>query len=319
MEVFRHDVKTGLFLLIALGLFCFGVFEAGGFLERLRPGRQITIVVENALRVTPGVEVVYLGKKVGAVSAIDFSEQGDKVHIICSVDPEMKIFSGTMARIEDKSALGGKLIELYPPQTDKDTWALLGENESIEGMPASSLSALISNLNETVSQLRVSADTLLDKAGGLLEELDLAVSNTAKRFKRLSDLAPVINETLVEYQALATSLNSQVETLGGKLDGGLDNILPATRETIEEYKKLAVKLEEEIGALKSELSATLNKTNSLMGSTEQVVLDNREELSRTLQLMTETLQSLEVFSERIGERPSAIIFSKKKELDEDDE
>jgi len=319
MEVYRQDVKTGAFILIALLLFCYGVFEAGGILERLSPGRQITLSFENALRVTPGTEVVYRGKKIGSVSEIILVDGGESIEIVCSVDPEVNLYAEMQARIEDKSALGGKLIEIYPPETPRDSWTLLAEGTVIKGLPASNLTSLITNLNITVVELRESADVLLTKAGVLLQELETTVINTSERFKRISDLAPKINETLEEYKGLASNLNAQTTALGKKLDGNLDSILPTIKTTLDDYDKLARRLEEEARALKVEIAATLENTNSLMGSTEEMVLENREELNRTLTLLNETLVHLQVFSERVGERPSAIIFSKKKSVDGDEE
>ena len=118
MEYFRSDVKSGLFILIAFFCFIFGIFMIGGVLEKFKSSRKITLYFENSQQVDEGTDVLYRGKKVGQVSGVSFAQDGIGVDIICDVDPRTKLYKGTKARIGDKSALGGKLIELHPAAAD---------------------------------------------------------------------------------------------------------------------------------------------------------------------------------------------------------
>lgn len=310
MNVFRNDVKVGIFILAAIILFLFGLFQVGGIMERFKPGRSLVLEFSNAQRVQPGTEIIYRGKKIGTVKDVAFDEKGFGVLVECSVMPEAVLFSGTQARTEDKSALGGKLIELYPPQ-DSQAVTLLGDNEIIPGLAGAGLTDLIINLNKTVVTLDSRLSELMDKADLLLTNLNETSSLASQRLKGLDGFGKQVKDTLQSYVHLAQTLEERANSLSGKLDQSIEKVVPATTATLDEVRLLARQLQGDVATLKTDLQQVLAQTNETLAGANDLMVSNQRDLRESLIALESTLRYLEIFSKQIAERPSSLVWKEK--------
>ena len=315
METYRNDVRSGVFILVALLVFLFGLFQVGGVTERFKSGRELILLSDNSRQVTEGVDILLLGNKVGKVRAVGFTEDGGAVRILCRIDNGVPLFRGTTARIEDKSALGGKIIELLPPV---DRAEPLGPDEPVTAIGAGGLGAVMENANELLILFRDRAGPLFDRLEQLADNLERAVDQAGGQLDNIGQLVPRAQETLAEYSRLAQTLERDTQTLVGKLGNGLDTLVPSARETLADYKQLAATLEQDVHALSQRTDHLIGELEKLSGNADGMIDENREELATLIQSLNRSLTSLEVFSKRIAERPSSIVFSRKKDLADED-
>ena len=312
MEVFRDDVKSGLFILAALLIFLFGIFQVGGLLEAMQPGREIALGFENSMRVTPGTEVLYRGKKIGRVDTIDFDAEGPGVKILCTIDPDTLIYSGTLAKIDDKSALGGKVIELYPPKLlPGQEFKPLGDDEVIGALPPGGITAMIDSLTGFVDEFGAQLGPIVQRLDNVLLQLEATLSTTSKGIDKMGDIAPNVDKTLSTYRELGENLDARMTTLIAKIDQSMDRVVPAATDTMTEFKDMAAQIKADVSALRSDLDKVLSQTNGLVANADGMITDNRAELQKTLAVLHQTLVNMEVLTRQISERPNSLIFKRK--------
>ena len=306
MEVFRSDVKTGLFILTAVVLFLFGIFKVGGLIDGWKSSNELIINTENAEQVTPGTEVLFRGKKVGQVKEVRFSRDGDSIDIFCRILPEITIYQGTQARIDDKSALGGKVIDLLPP-LETGNQDPLGDGDRIPGLPSAGLTALIGNLNETLLEFKGKVGRIVDKLDLLLDRVDLLAKSLQEQVEVIGEVTPNLNQTLEQYQQLARGLEQDLKQLTTKIADELDVAAPAAVGALNEVKSLTVGLKADMSRLTLRLDRFLEGAENLLGQGESILVENRADLEETIQGLKIASRDLKTFSAKIAAQPSLVL------------
>lgn len=319
MEYFRNDAKSGLFIVVGGLLLIFAIFKVGGVLDSFKARRIVTLNFENSQQVDSGTNVLYRGKKIGRVEDVIFSETSG-VDIKCAIDPNTQLFKGTKARIGDKSALGGKIIELFPPaKTAGVEMQPMSDDEVIIGLPPAGLGAAIEALNAIVQENKAKVNEILDNVNltvkkyeavgdriiAFIDKQDPIVTDTIAEAKKalesvkvkVAEVGDNINKSVDDYRDLAKRLNEQVDKLG-----------PKTGETLDEYKALATQLQEDIRATRGQLETVLASANDLMANADALVSDNYEEVTDSILALRETLRNFEVFSAKVAETPSLLVW-----------
>lgn len=319
MEIFRSDVKSGMFIMLALVIFLVAVFEVGDLWERFHPGTELTLHFAHAEQVSQGTAVFLLGRKVGRVKAIEFSSQGTGVNVIASVDANLPLWQGTRAQITDKSLLGGKIIALIPPEgIDPATTQPLDLEQPIPGLPTSSLLATIDAMNLLIGDFRSQSQDVFDHLNRVLAGLDQGIDDTRHRVEHASQIIPKFEATVDKYSLLADTVKTKITGLIDEMDRSLATLVPATTKMEGEVEALAIQLKGDFSDAKQALQSALAEMEALAQRSDQVVADNQVELTRAIRRLNETLDHLEYFSQKIAERPSRIIWSRSKKRDRSD-
>lgn len=304
----KNDAKVGLFILIALVLFIYGLFQAGGLMEHFRSGTPLVLQFENSQQVTPGTAILLLGKKVGRVNQVDILENLKGVEIQCSLEPNTPLFKGMTARIEDKSALGGKIIELVPPKDDRREVLPLGV--PIQGVTSPGLSSLIASMSQMLDGVQQQSDGLFKQVKDLVVHLDQQVGVAGQRVNEFGQVTPELITLIHRYKELGDHVDQQLLSFTKELDGHIASIVPKTEETLNEYQKLAGQLSQSAEELKTQIKIVTTDADTLIKDTNALV--KSEEIQQILDGMNVTLKNLEEFSQKIADRPSSLVFSKAK-------
>lgn len=311
MDVFRPDVKAGLFISLAVIIFLVVLFRVGGWLERLHPSQIIQTQFHHSQGVKPGDEVQYLGKKVGRVESVEFSQDARSVLVVCAVDPQLSLLLGTRARINDKSMLGGKLVELIPPE-NPDQAKVMPLDHVIPGSLPGGLSGLLSVSHEAITGIKPRLEATFNRLDRVLDQLGDGLSSAQQGLDSLGELAPDIHALLDNYNELADELSENVTFLTRQVNGSLDTLTPKTEGVMTDLQSLIAQLQNDEAELKIKLDQVLEQSRALISETRGLVGDNAHSLNASLRTLESTLTELESFSATIAQKPNAIIFGKKR-------
>ncbi len=310
MEVFRDDVKSGLFILLAAALFLFALFKIGGVMDSWKEQSVVTLEFEDAQQVTPGTEVFYRGMKIGTVSSVGLTAENDRIHMLCNLNPETSLFQGTTARVSDKSLLGGKLIELLPP-TEKPFKAL-GADDRITGLPAGGMNKLMEQAEELMPVIKTSMEELVSKMSTTLAEVDVTLIQLRDKLGVIDDLKPGLETTLASFRTLADDTNQNLTGLTTKLNGTVDDLGPTIRNIETEITTLTTQLRQDLKGVTDNLNKVMASTDKVMGTADSLLVDNYDELTSSLKSLDLMLANLHEFSAIIRDRPSALVWKGKK-------
>lgn len=313
MEVFRTDVKAGLFILVGGALFLYSLFRVGGLMEAWQGGTHMQLVFENAQQVEPGADVYFRGIKVGRIESLDLNSAGDGIVMDCKLDEGVQIYEGTVARVADKSLLGGKMVELILPKTDSEaTPAFLEEGSQVQGLPAGGLAATLEMVNEMVVEYRAKIDQLVTKADTLLTNLNSLSETTNSGILSLGDTKEELDQTMLAYKELAQNLDKQISQLSGDVSGVLEATKGSVSSVEKEWAALTQSLDKQMAEVTDKLKVLLENSNTLVGNSDAMLAENRKDLKESLTTLSRTLVHLESFSAQISERPSSLVWKGRK-------
>jgi len=310
MEVFRNDVKSGLFILLGSAIFLFALFKVGGVMDSWKEQATITLDFLDAQQVTPGTEVFYRGMKVGSVSSVGLTKDVKRIHMLCKLDPETHLFVGTTARVSDKSLLGGKLIELLPP--DEGPFKALGADDIIAGLPAGGLTKLMAQAEELMPSIQDSLKELVTKMSTTLVKVDQTLVDLRGKLGVIDDLKPGLDSTLASIRTLTDDTNKNLSGLTTKLNQTVDDLGPTIRNLEGEVTALTSQLRTDLKVVTDNLNKVMLSTDQVMGTTNALMVDNYDELTASMQSLQVVLANLEVFSATIRDRPSSLVWKGKK-------
>ena len=259
--------KLGLFIIIAVTVFCIGLLILGS-LDRFKEKAFIsTLVSESVQGLSVGSSVKYMGVPIGSVREITIYPQNNMIRIDMEIniakfkmrDPGSNelitasvedftegimraVDRGLRCRLELEGITGGKYVEL---QFDREAAA--------SGIDVSEYAldyTYVPSLPSLISDLRGSVTSILAK----LESVD---------YKGLSDRA---NETL-------DALNERISS--PKLDETLDNVnamVSSARKSIDNLEKLTdTNVRERIEALTDNAKVTTESIEALVKTVENEI------------------------------------------------
>lgn len=309
MQVFREDVKAGLFIVIALLTFTFAVLKVGGMLDQLRPGRDVIMNFENTNGLVEGNPIQYRGKKIGTVQEIRFADLGQSIDVVASIDPDLVLYEGTVARIADKSVLGGKLVTLVPPDASGGLQPL-ADDAIIPGEPSVGLDTILVSLQSMLDDYRGRIDGLLGQAEIVLGNVDGGIHDLRTQVNRFGELQPEAKEALVAYTTLAKELSVKADALIIELTATLEAAKPATIELRDEFVALAQESKQSLNEITIRLNRLLETSDRTVDRADSILVDNYAELNQTIRALKETVRNLEYFSAAIAEKPNRLLFGK---------
>ena len=312
MDVFRPDVKAGVFIFIALILLLIGIFNAGGLMQSFSSGNSYTLRFENAQQVQEGTEIHLRGLKVGRIKKIAFAPDNQSVHMIFSIEKEIALLQGTLAKVVDKSVLGGKVIELVPPTAQN---ALpLPPGSEIEGLPGSGFTDKIEEMASLLGQYKGQIDLLLKKMTDTMDNLNLAIVEAKGGLEKFGNIEPKLSGSIDEFMTTFKDLTGNVNRLIANGEEVLTGIKPLAPTMQKEFTDLSSQMKTQLATVSKKVELLLDDGNRLVNNTDKLILTNQEDLRETLVVMKQMVINFERFSERIANRPSALIWSGKKEL-----
>jgi phospholipid/cholesterol/gamma-HCH transport system substrate-binding protein len=308
MEARREQVFVGLFVIVASVLLVVTVFTLTGLFASST--RTFHAEFPNAAGLEPGATVRFEGgPKVGRVENIKIDPNNSALmDMEFSVKNDVPIKTDSRVAIMSFSPLGDNHLEIKAgsqgaPKASTGSLlpsdAYVGFNDLTAQINklAPQAQELLANLNERVTQLKVTVDRVND----LLND-----RNRQNVSASLSDLHGMLAENRPQLKSTLSNVNAATQKLGPLLDQ-IQKTLDQANGTLKKVDGLVGDNKDDVRASVIMLKRSLANVSAITAQI-QTLLDNNdyniEELLNNLRIVS---QNLKEFTDTIKTRPSTLV------------
>jgi phospholipid/cholesterol/gamma-HCH transport system substrate-binding protein len=308
MEARREQVFVGIFVIIATVLLVLTVFSLSGVFAS--SPRTFHAKFHNAAGLESGASVRFEGgPKIGRVENIKIDPTDPSLmDMEFSVKNDVPVKTDSRVAIMSFSPLGDNHLEIRagsPNAQNAPKGSLLpadpyiGFNDITTQINklAPQAQELLANLNERVTQLKVTVDRVND----LLND-----RNRQNLSATLADVHGMIAENRPQIKNTLTNVNAASEKLNPLLDK-IQKTVDQANGTLQKVDSLVGDNKEDIRASVIKLRQSLENVSSLTGQLKRLLDDNDyniEELLNNLRIVSENLKE---FTDTIKTHPTSLI------------
>lgn len=312
MAVKSTELRSGIFVILAMVALTILIFSVGNFRARLQSAVRYTTYVHDVKFLKTHDPVTYGGFKVGDIKTIEVSnERHGLVKITLDVDPETPVKEDSVITVKQDGILGPKYLEISPgtagarkattgstlPGIVPTAFVELGP--SFEG-PLQRLDKLIENLNAILGDAEFRKNL-----GGLLTDTRALLTNLNDQATKLGATATKAgDETSKTLAELQDTLKSVKEPLAKTVKDSDELVLRLTKDTDVMTDKVVKSLDE----LTARLARTSDTLDQLLKDSDQLVVQNNANFYETLRGLRDTTHHLELAAKRIRANPSLLLF-----------
>lgn len=265
MKISR-EIKTGLLLVVALGLLIFGfnflkgkdIFNTTDIFYAVYP--QVSGVVESN-------PVLIHGFRIGRVKKIELLEGTEKLLVTMSIsDRNAKIPKGTVAKIISSDLLGAKAIELDLGKgadfiQDGDTL-----QSGIEASLQESVNATVKPLKEKTEKLISSIDSIMEVVQSILDKTTR--DNLNKSFGNIKHTLETFDKTAMRLDTLMASERQRISNIFAKVES-ITMMLASNNEKISVAIKNFSSLSDTL--VKANIAQTIGSANAALVSVSEIM------------------------------------------------
>lgn len=290
MEVKAAEIKSGAFIVLAIGVLTVLLFAVGNLKERFTPKNEFYAYLPDAKFLKPHDAVTFAGIRVGEIERVEVSnERFGQVKVWISVDPAVEVREDSILILKQDGMLGAKYLEISPGSPTA-ALAVRGHELKAEVIPA------ITDLSQVIK-------APLEKIDQLLEGLN-RILNSPENQKNIADI-------LVEVKDLLVVMKEEVRRAG-------DTVVEtgkSTRDVLEEVEVTVRELRPEFHAIlknADELLIKLNKAaddlSVLLKDADGMLVQNSTNIYETIRALRDTAYHLELAAKKIRANPSVVLF-----------
>lgn len=285
----NNEVKTGILVLLGIGLFIFG-FSYLKSNDIFVSDRTFYAVYSDVEGVVNGTPVTVNGLPVGSIQKISF-HNGNKLLVKFRVENDIEFSINSLAQIYETGLIGGKALAIIP-SNDKSRKAV--SSDTLKSSIAPGLTDLvnkkITNLQVKIESMVMSADSVLFKINRVFDD-----STRANLRNSVSDF----NYTIAELKETSSAINDIVKSNKSRVDLTIGNVSKISKDlsnitssltnsdldiTLANFKKSS-----------EDLSFILNNINTGEGTISKLIVNdslfnNLNEASRSIDLLLEDIR-----------------------------
>lgn len=305
MNFEKQDVRLGLFVLAALGLFLglLAFKNARAVVEKTYP---LVVRLDSMEGLAPGAEVTLKGYRVGSVQRVVMQREGVDYHFLAtlSIRQDIRLWRGTRAQVAAKG-LGGSFLDLQLPEPSARTVAL-GAGDEIPGDQGVSLGSVLEKADRLLDTLNAGVDALRDRlrTRGLGDVLE---------HPSVKQALQSMTAALRELEALAKEgrgLVGHADRSMGEADKALTDLersLAVTRGLLESRMP-------ELDRILVSLASMLEQADTLLS---RFRAEDQPELETTLKTLRRSLDSVEELLQILKQKPSRAVWGTPSEAERD--
>ena len=285
----NNEVKTGVLVLIGIGLFIFG-FSYLKSNDIFVTDRTFYAVYSDVEGVVNGTPVTVNGLPVGSIQKISF-HNGNKLLVKFRVENDIEFSINSLTQIYETGLIGGKALAIIP-SNDKSRKAVT--SDTLKSSIAPGLTDLvnkkITNLQVKIESMVMSADSVLFKINRVFDD-----STRANLRNSVSDF----NYTIAELKETSSAINDIVKSNKSRVDLTIGNVSKISKDlsnitssltnsdldiTLANFKKSS-----------DDLSSILSNINNGEGTISKLIVNdslfnNLNEASRSIDVLLEDIR-----------------------------
>jgi phospholipid/cholesterol/gamma-HCH transport system substrate-binding protein len=273
----RRNIILGLFVVLGVALFVYGIFQVGTREEMFKKTIIVTTRFSNTNGLKAGSNVRYNGVKVGNVKAVTLiNDTTVQVEIKVEENKRPYILKNVIAAIASDGLMGDKFVNLTANTSGAGNTAMIENGDVIDSKNPLNTDEVLQTLNATNENVKVISENLKELTSSLSSE-NGTIQALYKDPKMATDLkSSFSNLNLITNTVLSVSNNLQQITYqiqSGK--GTIGEILNDTTlgnnlaSTLSKLKATA----DDLNKVSGQLSVTMEHVNSGDGAVSMVLTD----------------------------------------------
>ena len=308
MAVKSTELRSGIFVVLAMVALTILIFSVGNFRARLKSASRYYTYVENAKFLKTHDPVTWGGFKVGEIKTMEVApDRHGYVKITVDVDEDIPVREDTIITVKQDGILGPKYLELSPgsaqakrapngatlPGVTPTAFVELGP--AFEG-PLQRVNALLDNLNAIVGdeQFRKNVSGTLSEARTLLSSLNEQLRTIGTTVSKTGDLVTELEESVKTAREPLTKTLKNTDELTARLSKDADLLTDKVAKTLDE--------------LTARLSKTADNLDQLLKDSDGLIVQNNKNLFETIRGLRDMTYHLELAAKRIRANPSVVLF-----------
>jgi phospholipid/cholesterol/gamma-HCH transport system substrate-binding protein len=308
MESKREQVWVGLFVIIASTLLIVTVFTLTGAFAG--SAKILHTRFHNVAGLEPGAAVRYEGgPKIGRVEKVQIDQNDPSLmDMEFSVKSDIPIKTDSHVAILSFSPLGDNHLEVKSGSAGapraasgtvlpSDPYVGFNDLTAEINKLAPQAQDLLKNLNERVTQLKITVDRIND----LLND-----RNRENVSASLAELHGILAENRPELRSTLKNVNAASEKIGPLLDQ-LHKITDQAEGTLKKVDGLIDENREDIHASVVKLRLSLENISVLTGQLQQMFDNNEENIDQILNNLRIVTENLKSFTYTIKTHPSSLV------------
>lgn len=312
MAVKSSEVRSGIFVVLAVVALTILIFSVGNFRARLKSSSRYFTYVGNAKFLKTHDPVTYGGFKVGEIKNLEVAaERHGMVKITLDVDQDIPVKEDSIVTVKQDGILGPKYLELSPG-TPASKRAAIGSvlpgevpvafvelGPSFEG-PMAKLDTLLDNVNKIVGdeEFRKNISAMLTEArsllAGLHEQIQKVGALAAKTGERTETVLTEVQDTLKSTREPLSRTLKNTEELTGRISKDADLLTEKIARTLDDVT--------------ARLSKSLDTLDLVLKDADGLLVQNNRNLYETIRGMRDMTHHLELAAKRIRANPSVVLF-----------
>ena len=303
---FGNYLIATLVVLCSLLLFGSLVFALGGF-HLTKPGRTVEIDFVNVAGIESGSQVYFAGKPAGRVTSFRHLTSEERlnapnpdvaVRVVAELDKDVpELTDNVSAGIASVSFLSPNYVALNPGPPGANTLAPGAVLVATESNLREMIQQLGGNLEQISSRLNRDYDTWTPRITSILTRSDALVGSA-------DGLLDNLNAGISDFQQLAQLVHSDYS----------NSYSPRLNHILDQVHQLSSNLDTTVHGLDTNANATLDGLRALLDENRTNIALLLAELRVVSQNLKVTTTYSKALAGRLGERPSAVIFSRSKDI-----
>ena len=308
MDARREQVFVGLFVIVAVGLLIATVFSLSGAFASAT--RTFHAKFPNAAGLEPGATVRYGGgPKVGRVVKIEIDPTNPGLmDMTFSVKSDVPVKTDSHVAILSFSPLGDNHMEIKAgsqtaPRAPDGAWLPVDPYVGFNDLTAEinqltpQAKELLANLNDRVTQLRIT----LDRVNDLLND-----KNRENVSASISELRGMLAENRPQIKSTLNNVNQASAKIGPLLDQ-INGTIDQANGTLKKVDSLVGENKEDIRASVIKLRESLENVANLSAQLQRMLENNDYNIDELLNNLRIVSENLKQFTDTIKTRPASLI------------
>jgi phospholipid/cholesterol/gamma-HCH transport system substrate-binding protein len=308
MAVKSTELRSGIFVVLAVVALTILIFSVGNFRARLKSASRYYTYVDNAKFLKNHDPVTWGGFKVGEIKTMEVApDRHGYVKITVDVDEDIPVREDSVLTVKQDGILGPKYLEISPgsPQAKRapsgstlpgvTPTAFVELGPAFEG-PLMRINALLDNLNAIVGdeQFRKNVSALLSEARALMTSLNEQLKGVGATLTKAGDLVTEVQDTVKSAREPLTKTLKNTDELTSRLAKDADLLTDKIAKTLDEVT--------------ARLSKTADNLDQLLKDGDGLIVQNNRNLYETIRGLRDMTHHLELAAKRIRANPSIVLF-----------
>ena len=308
MAVKSTELRSGIFVVLAMVVLTILIFSVGNFRARLKSTSRFYTYVDNAKFLKNHDPVTWGGFKVGEIKTMEVApDRHGYVKITVDIDEDIPVRDDSVITVKQDGILGPKYLEISPgsPQAKRapsgstlpgvTPTAFVELGPAFEG-PLARINTLLDNLNAIIGdeQFRKNVSALLSEARGALTSLNEQLQNLGKTLTKTGDLVTEAQDTLKSVREPLTKTLKNTDELTAHLTKDADLLTDKIAKTLDDVT--------------ARLSKTADNLDQLLKDSDGLIVQNNRNLYETIRGLRDMTHHLELAAKRIRANPSIVLF-----------